>query len=109
MPGFSVGRPLRQAIRSTMPVNEVRRVARARRFSLRTEDSYRQHVREFSYFHDRQHRGSSASRKSAPYLTHLATDKHVCASAQNVAFRAPGLHCIRTQSQAAGAHVPVWA
>jgi integron integrase len=69
-------------------LEEARRIARLRRFSIRTETSYLQHIRDFIYFHDRRHPRQLGAAEVRAYLSHLATDRQVAASTQNVACSA---------------------
>jgi integrase len=67
-------------------LEEVRRVARRKHFSLRTEQAYLHTIRRFIYFHGRRHPRSLGASKLREYLTHLAVEGQVAASTQNVDF-----------------------
>jgi integron integrase len=65
-----------------------RNTMRVRRMSWRTEESYRYYIRDFIQFHHNRRPENMGASEVQAYLTHLAVDKHVAASTQNVAFSA---------------------
>ena len=69
-------------------MNEVRRVLRLKHYSLATERSYCYYILDYIRFHDKQHPRLLGPDDVRDYLSHLATDKHVAASTQNVALAA---------------------
>ena len=69
-------------------LNEVRRVIRTRRLSPSTERSYLHYIISYIYFHDRQHPAIMGEAEVQAYLSHLAIEKGVAASTQNVALSA---------------------
>jgi len=69
-------------------LEQVRRVCRLRRLSLRTEQTYIKYIRSFIAFHHRRHPAHLGGAEVTAYLTHLAVDGNVAASTQNVAFSA---------------------
>ena len=66
-------------------LEEARRTARARRLSIRTEESYLKFIQDFIYFHDRRHPRQLGVPEIRAYLSHLAAERQVAASTQNVA------------------------
>lgn len=60
---------------------------RVRRMSLRTEESYLFYIRRFVEFFNRRPEDMGAA-EIEEFLTHLAVERHVAASTQNVAFSA---------------------
>ena len=69
-------------------LNEVRRVVRLKHFSASTEKSYIYYIRSFIHFHGRKRPQSMGAPEISAYLSHLAVEKNVAASTQNVAFNA---------------------
>ena len=69
-------------------LEEARRVMRLRRFSLSTEKSYLYYIRLFIHFHGRRQPQRMGAPEISAFLSHLAEDKNVAASTQNVAFNA---------------------
>lgn len=61
---------------------------RLRRMSYHTEDSYIFYIRSYVAFHGRRRPENMGAAEVRDYLTHLAVDKQVAASTQNVAFNA---------------------
>ncbi|MGB7412669.1 MAG: integron integrase [Thermosynechococcaceae cyanobacterium] len=66
-------------------LDQVRQVAQLKHFSYRTEESYIYYIRQFILFHHKRHPKEMGIDEIRAYLSHLATDKHVAASTQNVA------------------------
>src|SRR5215210_9389169 len=69
-------------------MEEVRSVARLKHFSLKTEKSYAYYIRQFILFHKKRHPLEMGVAEIRAYLSHLAVDKHVAASTQNIALSA---------------------
>ena len=69
-------------------LQQVRNEFRLRHYSLNTEDQYVAYVKHFIIFHDKRHPRELGAQEIRAYLTHLAVDKHVAASTQNVALSA---------------------
>jgi integron integrase len=69
-------------------LNEVRRVMRLKHMSRRTETSYLYYILRFIRFHGKRHPHEMGVEEIRAYLSHLATDKNVAASTQNVALSA---------------------
>jgi site-specific recombinase XerD len=61
-------------------------VARLRDLSIRTEKTYRYHIKQFVLFHNKRHPNEMRQDEIRAYLSHLAVDRHVSASTQNVAL-----------------------
>ena len=69
-------------------LNEVRRVIRVKRLSLSTERSYLHYIIDYIYFHNKRHPEALGKAEVQAYLSHLALEKQVAASTQNVALSA---------------------
>ena len=69
-------------------LNEVRRAIRTKRLSLSTERSYLHYIIDYIYFHDKRHPETLGEAAVQAYLSHLALEKQVAASTQNVALSA---------------------
>ncbi len=61
---------------------------RVRHLSHKTERAYVGYIRDFILFHGKRHPAEMGAREIRDYLTHLAVEKNVAASTQNVAFNA---------------------
>jgi len=66
-------------------LEQARQVIRARRFSIRTETSYLHYMREYLRYHGDRHPARLGAAEIRAYLAHLAVERHVAASTQNVA------------------------
>ena len=69
-------------------LEEVRRALRLRHYSIRTEQTYLDWIRQFILFHDKRHPKEMGEVEVSAFLTHLAADRHVAASTQNQALNA---------------------
>ena len=69
-------------------LDQVRAVARLKHLSLKTEQAYVQQVKRFIFFHSKRHPNEMREDEIRAYLSHLAVDRHVAASTQNVALAA---------------------
>jgi integron integrase len=69
-------------------LNEVRKVMRLKHMSRRTEASYLHYIIDFIRFCGKRHPREMGAGEIRAYLSHLATDKNVAASTQNVALSA---------------------
>jgi integron integrase len=69
-------------------LDRVRAACRVRHYSIRTEDCYADWVRRFILFHGKRHPQEMGVEQINQFLTHLAVDRRVSASAQNQAFSA---------------------
>ena len=75
--------------KETSPLlNEVRIVIRTKRLSLSTERLYLHYILEYILFHKKRHPGELGEAEVRAYLSHLAVEKNVAASTQNVALAA---------------------
>lgn len=69
-------------------LDEVRRALRLRHYSIRTEQTYLDWIRQFIVFHGKRHPTDMGEVEVSAFLTHLAADRHVAASTQNQALSA---------------------
>jgi len=69
-------------------LDEVRRALRLRHYSIRTEQTYLDWIRQFILFHGKRHPHEMGEVEVSAFLTHLAADRHVAASTQNQALSA---------------------
>ena len=69
-------------------LERVRQVVRLKHFSPKTEKSYLYYIKDFILFHHKRHPREMKVAEIRAYLSHLATEKHVAASTQNVALSA---------------------
>jgi len=63
-------------------------VARLKHLSIRTEKAYRNQIKRFIIFHQLRHPGEMGEEEIRAYLSHLAVNRNVAASTQNVALAA---------------------
>ena len=66
----------------------VRQTARFRHLSRKTEKSYLYYIRDFILFHQKRHPREMGAPEIRAYLSHLAVDKKIATSTQNVALSA---------------------
>ena len=69
-------------------LDQVRDAIRVRHYSLRTEASYLQWIKRFILFHNKRHPRDMGEKEITAFLTYLAVNKNVAASAQNQALAA---------------------
>lgn len=69
-------------------LDQVRFVLRLRHYSIRTEEAYLNVIRRFIIYHKKRHPREMGVDEIRQYLSHLATDRNVAASTQNVALSA---------------------
>ena len=69
-------------------LDQVRTTARLRHLSLKTEKAYVQQIKRFIIFHGKKHPSDMNESHIRAYLSHLAVEKNVAASTQNVALAA---------------------
>jgi hypothetical protein len=69
-------------------LNEVRQVMRLRHMSHRTEASYLHYILDYIRFNDKRHPAQMGVDEVRKYLSHLAIEKEVAASTQNLALSA---------------------
>jgi len=63
-------------------------VARLKHLSIRTEKAYRNQIKRFIIFHQLRHPEEMGEEEIRAYLSHLAVNRNVAASTQNVALAA---------------------
>ncbi|MFT4177439.1 MAG: integron integrase [Luteolibacter sp.] len=68
--------------------DQLRRVLRARHYSVRTEEAYVGWYRKYVRFHGLRHPAEMGGEEVAAFLTHLAVNRRVMASTQNQALNA---------------------
>lgn len=69
-------------------LEQVRRTARLRHLSRKTENSYVAYIRRFILFHNKRHPNEMGVEEIRAFLTDMAVRERVAASTQNVAFSA---------------------
>jgi integron integrase len=69
-------------------LDQVRNLMRVRHLSHKTERAYVGYIRDYILFHGKKHPKDLGVDEIREYLTHLAVEKNVAASTQNVAFNA---------------------
>jgi hypothetical protein len=67
-------------------LEQVRGVLRFRHYSIRTEGAYLQAIRRLILYQRKRHPREMELDEIRQYLSHLATDRNVAASTQNVAL-----------------------
>jgi integrase len=72
----------------TKLLDQMRLVLRLKHVSLRTERAYINWAKRFIVFHDKRHPKDMGAEEIRAFLIHLALDRHVAASTQNVALNA---------------------
>jgi len=73
-------------------LDRVRDALRMKHYSLRTEASYINWIKQFIFFHDKKHPIDLVEAEINYFLTHLAVQKKVSASTQNQALCAIDFH-----------------
>lgn len=69
-------------------LDRVRQHLRVKHYSIRTEQSYVDWIKQFILFHGKRHPETMGEEEIGAFLTYLATDRHVAASTQNQALSA---------------------
>jgi integron integrase len=69
-------------------LDRVRQAIRLKHFSFQTEKSYVYYITQFILFHDKRHPQDMGVDEIRSYLSHLAVEKNVAASTQNIALSA---------------------
>ena len=69
-------------------LNKVRKVIRTKRLGFSTKRSYLHYTVNYIYFHGKRHLETLGEAEVRAYLSHLAIEKQVAASTQNVALSA---------------------
>jgi integron integrase len=67
---------------------QVHEVMRFKQFSLRTEETYWNWIRQFIFFHNKRHPREMGKAEIEAFLTHLAARRNVAVSTQNQALNA---------------------
>jgi integron integrase len=67
-------------------LESIRAVLRTKHYSIRTEQAYLTWVRRFILFHKKRHPEEMAEQEVTEFLSHLALDRQVTASTQNLAL-----------------------
>lgn len=69
-------------------LDQVSEVMRFKHYSLRTETTYREWIKRYILFHGKRHPREMGAVEVGRFLSHLAVQRRVAASAQNQAFNA---------------------
>jgi hypothetical protein len=69
-------------------LDQVRDTLRLKHYAIRTEEAYVDWIRRFILFHDKRHPREMSTPEIRVFLTHLAVERDVAASAQTQAFSA---------------------
>ena len=69
-------------------LEEVRRALRLRHYSIRTEKTYLDWIRQFILFHGKRHPKDLGEPEVSAFLTHLTVENEISASTQNQALSA---------------------
>jgi integron integrase len=69
-------------------LEQARDLMRVKHYSIRTEETYIQWMRDFILYHNKRHPAEMGAREVEAYLTHLAVERNVAPSTQNVAMQA---------------------
>lgn len=69
-------------------LEQVQNLPRTRHYSLSTEQTYLQWIKQYILFHGKKHPAEMGATEVAAYLTHLAVSRNVAASTQNQALAA---------------------
>src|SRR3954471_12929106 len=69
-------------------LDQVRHQIRFKHYSIRTEESYLNVIRSFILYHKKRHPKEMGAGEIRQYLSHLANNRNIAASTQNVALSA---------------------
>jgi site-specific recombinase XerD len=69
-------------------MERVQHKIRFKQYSIRTEQSYMEWIRRFILFHNKRHPEQMGANEIESFLTHLAVNRKVSASTQNLALSA---------------------
>jgi integron integrase len=69
-------------------LDRARDLIRVKHYSIRTEQTYLHWMKEFILYHNKRHPAEMGAPEVEGYLTHLAVDRNVAPSTQNVAMQA---------------------
>src|SRR4030043_2176101 len=75
-----------QLLQQPRLLDQVRNVLRTKHYSYSTEKTYIYWIRQFIFFHNKQHPDLLNEEHINAYLSHLAVKEHVSASTQNQAL-----------------------
>ncbi|WP_039987099.1 phage integrase N-terminal SAM-like domain-containing protein, partial [Paraglaciecola mesophila] len=64
----------------------IRQVMRTKHYSIQTEKTYLLWIKRFILFNKKQHPKDMGEQEVTDFLTHLAVDRHVTSSTQNLAL-----------------------
>lgn len=67
-------------------MENVREILRTKHYSIQTEKAYLTWIKRFILFHKKRHPGEMGEQEVSAFLTHLAVDRQVTASTQNLAL-----------------------
>lgn len=67
-------------------LDQVRDVIRKRHYSIRTEQTYVNWIRQYILFHKKRHPKDMGEKEISQYISNLATDRNVASSTQNQAL-----------------------
>ncbi|HHS13520.1 MAG TPA: integron integrase, partial [bacterium] len=67
-------------------LDQVRNAIRTRHYSLKTEKCYIQWIRQYIFFHNKQHPEKLGEKEITLFLNHLAVDRQVASATQNQAL-----------------------
>lgn len=67
-------------------LENIRRVMRAKHYSIQTEKAYLTWIKRFILFHNKRHPVEMAEQEVTQFLTHLAVERQVTSSTQNLAL-----------------------
>jgi len=68
-------------------LDRARDLIRVKHYSIRTEETYLHWMKDFILFHKKRHPAEMGAPEVEAYLTHLAVDRNVAPSTQNVAMQ----------------------
>jgi site-specific recombinase XerD len=69
-------------------LDRARDLIRVKHYSIRTEQTYLHWMKQFILYHNKRHPADMGGPEVEAYLTHLAVDRNVAPSTQNVAMQA---------------------
>ena len=69
-------------------LDQVSEVMGFKHYSLRTENTYREWIKRFIFFHGKRHPREMGAPEVERFLSDLAVNRHVASSTQNQAFNA---------------------
>lgn len=67
-------------------LEDIRNILRTKHYSIQTEKTYRSWMKRFILFNQKHHSKDLGEQKVTDYLTHLAVQRHVTYSTQNLAL-----------------------